>query len=414
MGKSGNELSEYFDMRKVLQLTNKPVWPASEGGPIAMNAMTDSLLALGCNVRVLSVRTHKFPSDESDAPEEYRNATDYETIFVDTRVKPFGAFLSLISKGSYNVSRFYDARYASRLMDILAEKKYELVLLESLFMSPYLPLIRKSAPSSVIVLRAHNIEHRIWERIAAGEKNLLKRCYLKHLAKRLRLAETVAAKKFDGIISISEVDADWFRHAAPAVPVCTIPFGTEINKADQIILPSRSLRLYHLGSMNWWPNIEAVDWLLNECWKNIHKELSGVELHIAGRNMPERLLKTEMEGLTVHGEIDDPATFISQMHILVAPLFSGSGIRIKILEAMAMGKVVITTPIGAEGINYVNGEHLLIINNTDEFRHAVKLILDQPTEMERIGNNARKLVMNDFSHEKVTELLKEFINMIVR
>lgn len=395
-------------MKKVLQLTNKPVWPAAEGGPMAMNAMTGSLIALGCDVKVLSVRTHKFPFAESDAPEEYRKATDYETIFVDTRVKPIPAIVSFFSGSSYNISRFHDSKYAARLRDILAEKHYDIVLLESLFMIPYLSLIRNVSPSSLVVLRAHNIEHRIWERIAAREKTMYKRLYLEHLAKRLRIAETEATRKFDGVISISAVDAEWFRVAAPAVPVFTIPFGTDINKGYHVVPIGGSLKLYHLGSMNWWPNIEAVDWLIHDCWRKIYNEFPGVELHLAGRSMTEKLLHTKMERLTVHGEIDDPASFIAQMHILVAPIFSGSGIRIKILEAMAMGKVVITTPVGAEGINYVNGEHLLIINNLDEFKHAVKLILDQPTELERIGFNARELIRDEYSHEQVSKSLKEF------
>lgn len=377
---------------------------------MAMHAITRSLLHQGYDVKVISVATHKFFADTETVPAEYRDQTGYEAVFVDTRVKPLNALINLFKSESYHISRFFSRTFSERLSQLLKQKQFDIIIMESLFMTPYLSQIRRIQPDTPVLLRAHNIEHRIWERISSGEKNPVKRWYLRVLTRKLKRAECLAVKLFDGVIPITEIDAEWFRETAPGVKCVAVPFGLKTSDASTKPYHEPPLKLYHLGSMDWWPNVEAVDWLLNDCWQKCYSLLPGLELHIAGRNMSKALLQKKMNGLIVHGEIDDPTIFINSMHVLIAPIFSGSGIRIKILEAMAHGKVVITTKIGAEGIQYENGRNILIINDIEEIVSALEMLVDNPDLVVSIGENARTLIRDVYSPEKLSGSLAAFIN----
>ena len=133
----------------------------------------------------MAVNSAKFNVTMEDIPEDYRQQTGIELIDVDLRVKPMKAFANLFSSKSYHVERFISKDFNNRLIEVLKKDSYDVVQLETLFMTPYVDTIRTYS-KAVIVLRAHNVEHLIWERIAKGTRFFLKRAYIKHLAKTLR------------------------------------------------------------------------------------------------------------------------------------------------------------------------------------------------------------------------------------
>jgi polysaccharide biosynthesis protein PslH len=403
-------------MPRILQLTNKPVWPAVEGGPMAMAALTRSLVERGFEVKLLSISTPKFPPAPIPADHPVLSRVAYETIFIDTTVKPLPALKSLFSAGSYHISRFYSDAFAMRLSEILRSCHFDLIIMETIYMVPYLETIRKVAPEIPLVLRAHNIEHLIWQRIAAGERNPLKRWYLKHLTSRLMHAEISSLQCFRAIIPISAVDAHWFSDHAPETEIKPVPFGINPISVRSATRVSRggSIRAYHLGSMDWYPNLEAVSWLLDKCWPHVAKKFPDATLHLAGRNMPDAILEKRLQNVTIQSEVPDASEFIRDKQLLIAPIFSGSGIRIKILEAMAMGKVVLTTPVGAEGIEYTDSDNILIFNNIKELLDRFEQLVCHPGEMDRIGNNAAALIQRKYHPEMLAEELELFLKSLIK
>ncbi|MFO7723085.1 MAG: glycosyltransferase family 4 protein [Bacteroidales bacterium] len=402
-------------MTRVLQLTNKPVWPPVEGGPMAMAAMTKALLESGFEVKVLSVSTPKFPFVPVPENHPYLHKAHYETVDIDTRIKPWQAFLNLFSSRSYHIKRFFSQAFVHRLSEVLQEQRYDLVIMETVYLTPYLDAITHAAPGIPVILRAHNIEHLIWKRITSGEKNPLKRWYLGHLTNKLQREEIHCLNRFRAILPITGVDALWFQSFVPHCQVKAIPFGIRSNP-DEPITPetiSFPIKAYHLGSMDWYPNLEAVTWLLKSCWAQVESQLPEIELFLAGRNMPREILKQEMHGVHIMGEVPDAQEFIRDKHMLIAPIFSGSGIRIKILEAMAMGKVVLTTPVGAEGIEYTHGENILIFRDCRDLLNLLKALMSKPVEMPRIGGNARMLVEQFYNPEKLAVELKKFLQTVI-
>lgn len=392
----------------ILVLCNKSPFPPSEGGPMAMNSIITGLIEAGNKVKVLAFNSEKYHVDLNDIPKKYREATGIEFVDVNLRISPRDAFLNLFSEESYHVQRFISQAYAEKLTKILDNETFDVVQLEMIYMAPYIDIIRKHSDAT-IVLRTHNIEHQIWERIAKKTRFFLKRWYINHLARTLRNYELSVIDKVDGIAAITYHDAAFFRGIS-ATPVIDVPFGVDIDKfeADSVVKPSPTF--YHIGSMNWMPNNEAIRWFLDNVWDTVLARIPDAKLYLAGRNMPKWLLKTKKKNVVVVGEVPDAKEFVRQHDIAVVPLLSGSGMRIKIIESMALGKPVITTIVGAEGIQYTEWEDVIIAENSAQMVEALCRMFQHPDEAEQIGRNARKLIEALYDKKKIINRLLLFYN----
>ena len=398
-------------MRNILFICNKSPWPEKEGGPIAMNRLIEGLYNAGNRVKVLAVDSKKYHVDLHTIPETYRKKTDIEFVPIDLAVRPVPAFLNLFSRQSYHVQRFISQPFAGKLKEILLKEDFDVVQMETLFMAPYLEVIRKYSRAKV-VLRAHNIEHLIWKRMAEAARNLLKKAYLKHLYTTLEAYEKNILNRFDGILPITEKDAAFFRRYTHK-PVKTIPFGLEPSVFSQPAGVQPENAVFHIGAMNWMPNEEGIRWFLREVWPQLSRRFPDIKLYLAGRAMPRWLLSLHEKNVVIAGEVESARDFIASKSISIAPLFSGSGVRIKILESMALGKAVVSTSTGAEGIEYLAGENILIADTAGDFAAAVARLYENPEEARRIGENARMLTETKHNNPKIIALLEAFYEEIL-
>lgn len=392
---------------KVLQLCNKPPYPPVDGGTMAMNSITQGLLSRGCEVKVLTVETDKHPVRKERVTDDYCAKTSMESVFVDLSVRPLPALFAMLCGESYHVKRYVNEEFAAKLRTILEGEEFDVVHVESIFLTPYVPLIRKYSKAKVM-LRAHNVEHLIWKRVAQSCTNPLKRWYLKHLSLTLRVYELEHINDYDGIVCITKNDADYFRENGCRKPLTVIPFGVEPEDVPQVEAEPDSL--FHIGAMDWLPNQESIHWLLEEVWPVVHREVPRAKLYLAGRKMPECWMKAHIEGVSVVGEVPDAMYFIGSKKINVVPLLSGSGIRVKIIEAMSVGKTVITTTVGAQGIDYTDGENLLIANTPQEFAQQIKRCLDDDDFCHRVGAAAERLISEQYNEGKLADKLLKFYN----
>ena len=211
---------------KVLQICNKPPFPPVDGGCVAMNAITSGLLANGHKVKVLAVSTQKHPFLEKQIPAEYFKRTGLETVYIDTSLNVGKGFVNLFSKGSYNVERFYSKAFEAKLEGILKAENYDVVQFESIFVAPYFETAKRFSQAKT-VLRAHNVEHLIWERMATQTSNPLKKWYLRFLAKRLKEYEMNVVKSFDGIATITSEDKSYFVEKCISVKTDVFPLGID-------------------------------------------------------------------------------------------------------------------------------------------------------------------------------------------
>ena len=395
---------------KILLLCNKPPYPASEGGPMAMNSIITGLLDAGHHVKILAVNSEKFNVKESDIPEDYKKKTGIELIDVDLSVKPTNAFLNLFTKKSYHVERFISDDFKARLIEVLDKEQFDIVQLEMLYMAPYVDVIRAHS-KAMIVLRAHNVEHKIWERIAKETQSPLKRWYINHLAKTLKEYELNALETVDGIAAITRKDAAFFRKYS-SKPVIDIPFGVYPEEFTPKYEIEGKPKFYHIGSMNWMPNEEGIRWFINEVLPKTVEKVYDFVYHLAGRNMPEWLTTMKDPHIDVVGEVPDAKAFVSNNDVAIVPLLSGSGIRIKIIESMAMGKTVITTRVGAEGILYDEDVNIIIAENKAKMVEAIRSINENPQIAVTIGQAARRLVEETYDNRKIIARLLMFYEQI--
>ena len=395
---------------RILLLCNKPPYPASEGGPMAMNSIITGLLEAGHQVKVLAINSEKYNVKESDIPEEYKQKTGIELIDVDLTVKPLNAFLNLFTRKSYHAERFISEEFKKRLAAVLDKEQFDVVQLEVLFMAPYVETIRRHS-KAMIVLRAHNVEHKIWERIAKDTKSPLKRWYINHLAKTLKEFELNALETVDGVAAITRKDAAFFRKYC-SKPVIDIPFGVYPEQFDPKYEIEGKPKFYHIGSMNWMPNEEGIRWFVDEVLPKTVEKVPDFVYHLAGRSMPEWLTSMKDPHVDVVGEVPDAKEFVTNHDVAIVPLLSGSGIRIKIIESMALGKTVITTRVGAEGILYDEEVNIIIAENKAKMVEAIRSLNENPETAVRIGQAARKLVEETYDNRKIIARLLMFYEQI--
>lgn len=397
---------------KILFLCNKSPFPPKEGGPMAMNANIEGLITAGHHVKVLALNTNKYFIKPEEVPQDYIDRTQIEFVYQNLSINPFDAFLNLFSKKSFHVERFISEAFAKKIVEILEDDNYDIVQLEMLYMTPYINVIRKHSKAKII-LRSHNVEHLIWQRVTANTENALKKSYLSGLTRKLKKYELNAINQYDGIATISKKDAEFYLKNNATIPVEDISFGVDIKKYEVSSEACEFPSLFHLGSMNWMPNEEGIKWFIETTWDLIAEKFPDLKFYLAGRMMPEWLENLKMGNIEVLGEVENAQDFINSKAVMIVPLFSGSGIRIKIIEGMALGKAIISTEIGAEGIAYTHGLNILIANTPEEFLGAIEKFISNKDFCEEVGNNARKLIEEKHNLDKITQKLLAFYQRVL-
>lgn len=399
---------------KILQLCHKPPLPQVDGGCIAMHNITQGLLNGGQDVKVLAVETPKHPVKMEAFPVEYLRQTRFESQFIDTTPDVREALKCTFRRQSYQINRFYSKEMAAKLAQVLESEHFDIVHIESIYMSPYIPVVRKHSKAK-IVMRMHNIEHQIWERLSDNERNPFRKFIYSTNARQLRRVEETILNQVDGYMTISEPDFTYFKTLASAVPGTVIPFGINMDdyEVEDDYIPSDEPTLFHIGSMNWSPNVEGIEWFLDEVWPTIHEKHPTLTFTLAGRSIPESISQRHDANVNVVGAVPSANEFMLEHDLMVVPLLSGSGIRVKIVEAMALGKVVITTSVGAEGLAVENGKHLFIANTPEEFLAVIDKCIVTPDICTIIGENARDLISVKHDCGIITQKMVDFYQKIM-
>lgn len=372
-----------------------------------MTYLAKAYAALGHEVSLLSMNTSKHWFDIATLPPDFNHYHALHTVFVENHIRPVAAFCNLFfSKKSYHVARFESAAFAEKLTTVLKANTFDVIQLESVFLSPYLPIIRQYAPEAKAVLRTHNVEHEIWERVAehAGP---LKEWYLRKITPRLKAYELEQINHCDLIVGISQRDIEQFKQLGLRHPATVCPIGLDCR--DYHPDPSsfsRPLSLSFIGSLDWMPNQEGLRWFLETVWQPLLlPNFPTLTFHIAGRTAPRWLQELKMERVQFHGEVPDAADFLNQHSVMVVPLLSGGGMRAKILEGMAVGKVVLSTALGMEGIDATHGQECLLAETPDDWLNAIQWCYQQAENLTTMGDKARIFCMQNYDNETLARKL---------
>ncbi len=390
----------------VLQLCKKFPFPVKDGEALAVTHLAKALHELGCSITLLTMNTHKHFLDTKKIPESFNHYKDIYFADLDNRLRLKDAFLNLFSSQSYHISRFISPAFEKLLIKVLQHDTFDVIQLETLYLAPYIPIIRKYSKAK-IAMRAHNVEHEIWERISNNTQFLPKKMYLSHLTKKLKNFEQAALREYDLLIGITAKDLTTFKKMGYQGESVVVPIG--IDRRDYRPYPKsfkRELSISFIGSLDWRPNQEGLVWFLDKVWEKIADKYPDLKFNVAGRNTPKWLFDYHKKNVVMHGEIPNANRFINDHSVMIVPLLSGSGMRAKILEGMALGKVVITTALGLEGIDAAPGKEVLIANTPEEFQAQIEFCYrtSQATLFE-IGKNARNFVTHKYDNLAVAKQL---------
>ena len=391
---------------KILILSTKMPWPARDGGAIATLNMALGFARKKCQVTLLTMNTGKHYFPEADLPAELREQISIRSVNVDTKIRPFRLLLNfLFSSYPYNAERFISKPYKAALEKCLEEQDFDIVQLEGPYLSYYIPCIKGKAR---IALRAHNQEHRIWKLMSEQEDGPIKRFYLRILAARIEKLEKNILSEIDLLVPISEADRKGFDQLGHSLPVIIIPTGIDISDYPLNQDENRIL-LFFIGALDWGPNQEGLDWFFREVWPEIRIKWPGLTLNLAGRNPGYYFDGRKLpDNVRLEGEVESAIEFFHQHTVMIVPLLTGSGIRIKILEAMAMGKTVISTRIGAGGLQAEHGFHLFLADTPAEYIRVIEDLQTQQDQLRRIGSQARQFVIENFDILALSEKLISF------
>jgi polysaccharide biosynthesis protein PslH len=394
---------------KILQLTNKIPYPPRDGGAIATLSLSLSFARQGHQVTLLGMNTSKHYCDMENLPDSITSHIKMESVDVNTDLSFWDAIKNLLfSRLPYNATRFISKNFSNKLIEILQNQKFDVIQLEGLYMAYYIDVIRKHS-DALIALRAHNIEHEIWDRTSKQEKSLLRKGYFKLLTRRIKRFKLNKLNKYDLLVPITNRDAEIFHNLGNTRPFCTTPAGFDTGRTQ----PHRHLiefpSVFFIGTLDWFPNQEGIIWFLEKVWDKVLQTNPNLQLHIAGRNAPDWIRKIFNKPNVIYlGEIEDAYQFMNCYAIMIVPLFSGSGMRVKIIEGMAMGKTIITTGLGAEGIDITSGVNILIENDAEGFAKRINDLISNRKYFDQIGSNAACFVRDYFDNEKITLTLTEF------
>lgn len=391
-------------MKRILLLSNKAPFPPRDGSSIAMASTIRGFLSQGVGLTVLTLNTAKHRVESFPK----MKGVTWEVLDVDTTPHlPGLALNTLFSRESYMVSRFNRKDVRERLRAILATESFDGALIEGLFMMPYADAIKQAGIP--VFMRAHNVEHHIWNRHIQREKSEAKKRILRLQNKRLKAYEEKMSLQADGIIPITDVDAQWFRALSSDLPVHTMPCG--IDPKEYPHFPSNTPDVFHIGAMDWMPNVDGIQWFVREVWPLFSKINRETTFHLAGRDSEKLNLHDPSNGIYVEGKVESSRNFYEKHGIFVIPLLSGSGMRIKVLEAMAYGKAIIGTSVAVEGIPVVDGENGYIADNPADFAKKLNELVTDKLLRLKMGSNARTTIFNAYNEAELARNLLNFMQL---
>jgi len=385
----------------ILVITSRVPYPLHDGGAIATYNQVKSYAALGHRVTMCCLNTRKHFVSAATIRHAFDFAAEVITVEADTNIKPLPALRSLLDGTSYNIVRFDQAAMHRELKKICVGKSFDLIQLEGLFTAPYIETLRKISRAPLL-LRQHNVEFRIWEKLAAHTPQFLKRQYLKLLARRLKAYELARLPLVNTVAAITEEDAVDLKALCPAARVITARAGIDIPVS---VYPGNPLAVYHLGSMEWMPNRAGISWFLKEVWPMIIKCEPKATLHLAGKGLETDFGHPLPSGVENSGEVEDAAQWYAPFGISIVPLMAGSGVRMKTLEALAAGKNVVSTSTGAAGLPLTHGKEVLLADDPEAFAKAVLRLMHDEVLRLSLREQGRKLAARYNRIELARELL---------
>lgn len=406
---------------KLLFLTNLLPYPLDNGGKIKTYATLEALSDCGWDIDLLC-----FYEEKEWNPEWIKNVEKYcrSVTCVPTKLTTHGnrnymlkqAFCSLFSSLSFGLYKYKNKKMLQMIRKKIRENNYELIYYDHLQLCVYHKYIADMCTKSKFVLDEHNCEYVIMQRHYENAENGLKKLFLKLEFQKLQRFEAKMLQCVNKVLVLSKEDKEQLdRIAKRQYDYDIIPIGVaEHKKKDFSVRNEDCLKLLFLGTMTWEPNRSGLLWFLQNVIPELEKQNCAYSLDIVGKNPSYEIkqIADKNEKIHVAGYVESTEAYFEKCDVMIVPLFVGSGQRVKIIESFSRGFPVISTTVGAEGLEYVDGSSILIADDVMQFVEAIHKIAQKNCYQE-IAQESRKIYDKLYSCSSVQEKIQECISSMM-
>jgi len=389
---------------RILYLSQKPAYPQIDGGTNAIARLMEQLMSLDDNtIDYLCYSTEKHPFDALKFPDSWQNNLSIEAIPLENQVKFLELLRYFFSSKAYPIERYRKRNVLRALHDKLSNSAYDVLILDGLYSTAYLEEIKQRF-SLKIFYRCHNVEHQIWKELGEQSNNLLKKIYFARIAKQVKAYELKLMSSIDKVLPVSPIDEAFFTTNSE-VESTLIPI---VQKQQFESFSYQENSLFFIGNMDWKSNAEGVKWFVKNVFVPLKSQNTKLTFHIAGMEKGQLNAIKNIEGVVLHGFVEDLSQFIRTKGLFVAPLLSGSGIKVKVLEVLSHGVPFVLSEKAAEGIGFT--KEITFFSTVENAIQNIQEVLNDSEKAKNIGNKGFELIAEKFSNEQGIAALKKIFN----
>ena len=319
------------------------------------------------------------------------------------------ALKSLFTSYPYTLNWLLSDEFYDRLKELVAHEDYDYVHFDTISLAPYLSACGNLKAS----LDHHNIESHMLLRRSKKESNILKKVYFQQEGRRLEKYEKYFCPRFAFNYTCSDLDGERLNRISKNSIVYTVPNGVDINFFKPLGKKKRERSMAFIGGLGWYPNTQAVKFLLEKIWPKVYSKYPDSTLDIVGSKPPDSIkrLAKKYNGVTVHGFVDDIMPIFDSAMCYVCPIKDGGGTKLKILDALAMGKAIVADPISCEGIDVEDGVNVLFAETPDEYVKAISRVFDDAGVRDVLEKKSRALAVEKYSYENIGKKLVDLYRL---
>ena len=346
---------------------------------------------------------------DSDKPEDVAHLAEFchKVITVPiqrSRVRDVGYLAqSVLSRHPFLILRDQVPAMREQIKQLVTSHRFEAIHADQLWMAQYALQAKAALPQAKLILDQHNAVYLIPQRMAGERANPLLRRFLTGESKRLASYEVEMWRRFDHVVWVTAEDQQAVlamieptqngRAPATVIPICANPSQTE-----PVVRTANPRRVTFLGGLHWPPNAQGVVWFAKEVFPQVRAAVPDAILTVIGKSPPTGI---EGKGVEITGYVDDPRPYLTETAVFIVPLHAGGGMRVKIIDAWSWALPMVSTTIGAEGIETTHGEDILIADSASDFAQAVIQVLQNPALGEKLSRQGRQTVLEKYDWQKI-------------
>jgi glycosyltransferase involved in cell wall biosynthesis len=394
----------------ILQIAPQVPYPLNHGGRISIHGITKGINEKSHQINLVSYTNN---SDNTLAEHYLKDICKPHFLKVDTSNKLNSAIRNLNSNIPYNISKFITNELEVFLKDFLKKHHFDLIHVDYLHMGWTVELL-KSLCNIPIVLRQHDLHFRLMQRFYENENNPLIRYFAYLQYKKFLTYEPNLCEKFDSCVMITETDEKELLSLNSNIKTKVISIGVEEKLLEMPIKPKVPYSMFHLGPLDWLPNKDGLQWFLTNIFPSVISRIPEAKLYVYSAGSDKlKIDKSLRDNVILKGYVNDIWEEVKDKELLVVPLRIGSGIRVKIIEMLAAGKLIITTNVGKEGIDAIDGQHLLVADRPSEFADKIISFFKNEYDKEILVKNGRELIRNKYTWSRIAEEFERvYLNLI--